>query len=456
MNYIRLLWELSVLKRNEKKSYMQIQKLQEKKLREMLSYAYENSAYYRRKFEASGITNKNIQTIPLLQIPTITKAEMLENFDELVTASDLTQDGLRKFDFEEAKNRKTYLEKYHVVHSSGSMGKPGYFVYDEAAWSSMLLGIIRGALWNMSMLQILQLLARGPRIVYLAATDGRYGGAMAVGDGIDGIRASQIHLDIKTPLDQWIVQIREFKPNIIIGYPSAIKILAELVDQGDVVLKVIRIVSCGEPLGSSLRNYLEKVFEARVVNFYGASESLALGVEINKQEGMFLFDDMNVIEVIDGNMYLTSLYNFVQPLIRYKITDNLTITKPQSNSIYPFTKAEGLLGRSEDIMWFTDEVGKREFLHPLAIEGFCIEGLLDYQFVQMGINSFEILAETAHNAKRYKIRKEMLSQMSGILTEKNLSYVKFHILFVDEIAPDLNTGKKRLIVCKVENTEVAV
>ena len=239
MNYMKLLWELSILKRNEKKSYMQIQKLQEKKLREMLSYVYEKSEYYRKKFEAVGITNENIQTKPLAQVPTLTKAELLRNFDALVTVSDLTQDGLRKFDLEEAESRKTYLGKYHVVHSSGSTGKPGYFVYDEAAWSSMLLGIIRGALWNMSMPQILKLLACGPRIAYLAATDGRYGGAMAVGDGIDGVRASQIHLDIKTPLDQWIFRIREFKPNMIIGYPSAIKILAELVDRGEVKLDVI-------------------------------------------------------------------------------------------------------------------------------------------------------------------------------------------------------------------------
>ena len=169
-----------------------------------------------------------------------------------------------------------------------------------------------------------------------------------------------------------------------------------------------------------------------------------------------MFDDMNVIEVIDGNMYLTSLYNFVQPLIRYKITDNLALQKPQSNSTYPFTKAVGLLGRSEDILWFTDESGNSEFLHPLAIEGFCIEGLLDYQFIQTGINCFEMLAETAYNASREKIRKEMLYQMNGILKEKNLSYVDFYMLFVDEISPDPQTGKKRLIASSAENTRVAV
>ncbi len=45
--------------------------------------------------------------------------------------------------------------------------------------------------------RIIKLLAQGPRIAYIAATDGRCGGAMAVGDGIDGVGAKQMYLDIK-------------------------------------------------------------------------------------------------------------------------------------------------------------------------------------------------------------------------------------------------------------------
>lgn len=157
---------------------------------------------------------------------------LLQNFDQLVTVPDLTQDELRRFDAETAAYRSACKGKYHVVHSSGSTGKPGYFVYDQAAWRAMLLGILRAALWGMSMKEIVKLLGAGPRIAYIAATDGRYGGAMAVGDGIDGVGATQIHLDIKQPLEQWAAELNKFKPNIIIGYPSAIKILGELVEQG--------------------------------------------------------------------------------------------------------------------------------------------------------------------------------------------------------------------------------
>ena len=104
-----------------------------------------------------------------------------------------------------------------------------------------------------------------------------------------------------------------------------------------------------------------------------------------------------------------------------------------------------MLGRSEDLLWFEDPLGNREFLHPLAIEGFCIEGLLDYQFRQNGKASFEMLAEVEETALKEQISREMYRQMKDILAEKNLAYVAFSIQFVEQIMPDAQTGKKKLI-----------
>lgn len=445
MNYLKVLFELWRAKGNLKKTSAQITKLQQRRLRKILKYAYAHSEYYRRVFNAAGINSVNIAKTPLKSFPTLDKRTLLENFDELVTVRDLTQDELREFDGSGTKDRRAFKGKYHTVHSSGSTGKPGYFVYDKRAWNSMLIGIIRAALWGMSMPRLLKFLAEKPRIAYIAATDGRYGGAMAVGDGIDGVGAAQIHLDVKTPLSEWVSRIKEFNPNMIIGYPSAVKILGELAEKGEVTLKIKRVVTCGEPLGASLRRYLEKSLDAEIINFYGASESLALGVESYTNEGMILFDDMNVIESINGNMYLTSLYNFAQPLIRYRLTDNLTLKSACGK--YPFTRAVGLVGRNEDLLEFEDGEGHREFLHPLSIEGFCIEGLLDYQFVQLGRDAFEMRAQISPMSSQMEIGAEIMRQMKAVLAEKKLDYVRFQIKFVNEIDPDKVTGKKRLIIC---------
>ncbi|HOO62163.1 MAG TPA: phenylacetate--CoA ligase family protein, partial [Bacillota bacterium] len=135
----------------------------------------------------------------------------------------------------------------------------------------MLSGIIRGGLWNVSMSQFIKWYTDSPRVLFIAATDGRYGGVMAVGDSISSLQVKHQSLDINTPLSQWIDTVNTFRPNFIIGYPSAIKILGELVESNEINLKVNRVFSCGEPLSPGLRSYLEQVFHASVVNFYGAS-----------------------------------------------------------------------------------------------------------------------------------------------------------------------------------------
>jgi len=443
MNFGKLLWEFSRLRGNLRKSRQEIAAIQERKLRTLLTYAYDHSAWHRARFQAAGIKREQISALPLTAFPTMDKSDLLANFEQLVTVPELRQEDLRRFDADESLQGQLYQGKYHIVHSSGTTGKPGYFLYDESAWNQMLLGIIRGALWGMTGPEIAKLLLSGPRIVYIAATGGRYGGAMAVGDGVEGLRAAQLHLDVNTPLPELIEKVRSFRPNIIIGYPSAIKILGELVQSGEMEMDVLRVISCGEPLGNGLHEYFERVFHASVINFYGASESLALGAETNSADGMYLFDDLNVIEVVAGEMYLTCLYNLAQPLIRYHLSDRLALQTVDSK--YPLTRVQSIQGRNEDLLWFDIE-GRRDFLHPLSIEGFCIEGLLDVQFCQTGPASFEARMETVPGAPWEPIKNELRQQLTVILREKGLEKVRFDLRQAASIPPDPNTGKKRLVI----------
>ncbi len=446
MSRLRLLWKLGKAKRNARLPRAKIEQLQQKKLRGLLHYAYHNSAYYHDSFTKAGITEANLDKTPLSAFPTIDKRILLDRFSDIVTVQGLSQKDLQEFDEATGSDREPYMDQYHVVHSSGSTGKPGYFIYDNTAWSTMLIGIIRAALWDLSLPQIVKLLAGVPHILYIAATDGHYGGAMAVGDGIDGVGAKQLHLDIKTPLVEWIAKVKEFKPDIVIGYPSAIKILGELIEAGEVQTNISRIISCGEPLGAHMRQYFEKTFaHAKILNFYGASESLALGVEEDNESGMVLFDDMNIIEVQDGQMYLTSLYNFAQPLIRYRLTDDITLQRTDG-----LTKATGLIGRNEDVLWFKHLGGKRDFLHPLAVEGICVEGLRDYQFCKTGDASFEMIAEFSEQTDIAKAKQQIQKELNAVLSEKQLDYVTYAIIQTEQIVPDPVTGKKRLILIESE------
>ena len=106
MNYLKILKDLYRLKKNVKLSAGKMRSLQEKKLRRILRFAWEHSAYYRAAFENAGIAKEQLDTLPLSCFPAIDKQALLEHFDELVTVPDLNQEDLRKFDAEEATDRK--------------------------------------------------------------------------------------------------------------------------------------------------------------------------------------------------------------------------------------------------------------------------------------------------------------------------------------------------------------
>ncbi|MCH5195399.1 MAG: phenylacetate--CoA ligase family protein [Oscillospiraceae bacterium] len=443
MTFTNLVLKLAAAKLNTKLPRSVIRKIQQKRLREMLIYAYDHSPYYRKAFNAAGIDSLNISDTPIESFPTMDKKTLLENFDRIVTVRNLTQEKLRSFDSSENADKKTLGGKFHLIHSSGSTGKPGYFLYDNSAWDAMLIGIIRAALWDMSMLDIFRLKLSKPKILYIAAADGRYAGAMAVGDGLDDLGFEKLVLDVQTPLDELQKQLCEFKPDIIIGYPTAIKML---VQTADYKFNIQRVITCGEPLSASLRKYFKRFFKCRILNFYGASESIAIGVEDDTSGGMYLFDDMNYIEIADDGIYLTCLYNFAQPLIRYKISDKSE--KMPYDGKCPFSKIKNILGRNEDIMWFTNAEGKDEFLHPLSVEGLCVNGLLDYQFVQKSDKYFEINAQLRRGADSSKILKALEGYMRKILKLNGLSNISFKIHIVSEINADKQTGKKRLVVCE--------
>lgn len=93
----KFLTEFFRLRRNAAFPPEEIRRLQAKELRQLLRYAYENSPYYRRAFEAVGITTANIDAVPLRALPTLDKETLMRHFDELVTAPYIRQAELDAF-----------------------------------------------------------------------------------------------------------------------------------------------------------------------------------------------------------------------------------------------------------------------------------------------------------------------------------------------------------------------
>jgi phenylacetate-CoA ligase len=86
-----------------------------------------------------------------------------------------------------------------------------------------------------------------------------------------------------------------------------------------------------------MRSVIERAWGAPVCNNWGTSEGGITGVSCFGGAGMHLSEDLLIIEPVghDGRpvcadetaakIYLTNLFNTAMPLIRYEITDEVTV-----------------------------------------------------------------------------------------------------------------------------------
>jgi hypothetical protein len=79
-------------------------------------------------------------------LPVLNKPLLMAHFDQLVCDPRLRREYLL-----DRVGRTTcdqlYLDRYRVMLTSGSSGRPGLFVYDAAGWRAITAGLVRGATW---------------------------------------------------------------------------------------------------------------------------------------------------------------------------------------------------------------------------------------------------------------------------------------------------------------------
>lgn len=427
------------LLRNRHISRPELLNYQDIQLRKLLHHAYRNCPYYAERFRAAGFSEKDMDCLPITALPTMSKADLIENYDRIITLPSITQETLRRHD---AAPKKGILPRgCKVVHSSGSTALPTFFLYGKEDWQWVVAGAARMVLTSLPIRQMLKILTGPRRILYTAVSNGSFGGVTLVESVARFFHAKLQKLDVSEPVTAW-KQALQNNPNVLVGYPSSLELLMEMALEEKLPFKAELSISAGEPLSPALHTYLQKSMGCRVVNLYACSESLILGTE--QDDGFILFDDLNLIEVIDGVMYLTSLYNFAQPIIRYRLSDSVELLPPDDSS--PFSRCRIRGCREEEILRFRDDSGNQDFLHPLLFEDFCIPGLLDYQLRQTSPSHFNLVYVTAKEADAAAIGQILHKETEKILRQHTLQFVTFRIAHTDAILPDPRTGKKKLAI----------
>lgn len=432
----------------------EIENLQLKKLRNLLRYVYKNSYYYKSIFDSLGIGERefdNFKIEDLHKIPIIDKNIYVDNFDDIVCDKNLNLADIKKFDEEnEFEFDKLYKNVYHIVHTSGTETMPFYVAYDRDAWNEMKLGITRIALFSLSLDQIRQMMNNKIKVAIVMSFDGRYAGCSSINDSLKDLGIEYKNIDVSETLNYMLDELNSFSPNFIIGYTSIVMIIAKMKMENELDIYIDRVITCGEPLMPEERTYIENAFNTKVINCYGTSESIALGVEESINGGINIFDDMNIIEEGENAIYLTNLYNFKQPFIRYKINDVVEFDNNMSKNIYPYRRIKNIKGRYSDVLW----LNKSDFIHPLMIEGFKSKGVLDFQIVKLDDSSFDInlLMDNSsecvkNNSDDFILASEKIrSMINNILNKKNIRNVNYEINNVRGLIIDPITKKKKIVI----------
>ncbi|MEQ2129483.1 AMP-binding protein [Caldanaerobacter subterraneus KAk] len=425
---------------HNKWSRERVLKYSERKMREIVKYAYNSSRFYKKFYTEHGIKEKDLDVIPIEELPMIDKDLVRDNFFEIITGNISMKDIENAIKSDELMVK---VGKYILVHTSGSTGKPCNFLYDEEGLDTIEANMVRISVGGKNSIELKDFPIK---VLYIAAVGSGYAATTLAMSGIKKYKAKSIVVDIKEPIDTWKGKIESFKPVYVAGYPSCVKILADMKEKGEIDIKPKKVITGGEPLNKEVKEYLASVFDADIIDYYGCTESIFLGMGSSWYEGMYLMDDMNYVEVDElSRLIITPLYNKAFPLIRYRLKDVVEGFDKFHKGVLPYTYIKRVVGREEEMMWFKNEKRGSDFLHPLFIDDLDVQGLKEYQFIKTSEESF-VLNCVKFDDYSSDIEKQIRRQIDEFLMKKRLRNVRYEIRFVKELQIDKKTGKAKMVI----------
>jgi len=373
----------------------------------------------------------------------------MENFDGIVASPELKRTNLEAFIGDSVYRHNKYLDQYQVIHTSGTTGRIGIFVYGREEWALVkALTIARVAKPSLH-------LGRKTRLAFIGATDGHYAGVSLSNAAPQSI-FSLLSLSISSPLRDSVARLNAFQPDSVSGYASATYLLAEEQLTGQLNIHPRRIICSGDLLTPAMRAKITEAFGVQPTNLYAASEAMVMGAECDAHGGTHLFTDWYYFEVVNnegqvvpegemGTLVVTPLYNYTQPLVRYKMNDQIAIDLSPCGCASPFPRLKAIAGRKEDALEFVRVDGSREQIHPIVIAEFFAPGLKRFQLVQTSLS--ELTMRAVVEGDQAQVQDAIRTRMHEIMAEKQLlDEVTFSVEVVQEILNDPKTGKFKLTI----------
>ena len=334
------------------------------KLQAQLRYAYENSPFYKKKWDKAGVKPEDIRSLDdFEQIPFVTKDE-------------IRQDQIEHPPF--GTNCCVSAEEVARVHgTSGTTGKPTAFAISKGDVERIAEAHAR-IMWNFGL--------RPKDTVFIGSFFSLYLGSWGALLGTERLGATAFPFGAGVPgqSDRALEWMKEVKPTAFYGTPSYSLYLAEkALARGFDPLKDFNfkfLLFSGEPGAGvpSTKNRIEEIYGGICIDAGSTAEMTPwmTSCECHLRQGMHLYQDIVYSELVDldtkrrlpygkeGATVYTHLERTSQPMIRFWAGDiSMWVDDPcPCGRTYP-RLPKGVYGRADDMF-----VVRGENVYPSAIE----------------------------------------------------------------------------------------
>jgi phenylacetate-coenzyme A ligase PaaK-like adenylate-forming protein len=409
----------------------QLEQFQSKALRRLLLHASAHSSFYRELYHGLDLGR-----VPLSEVPTVNKKMLMANFDAAVTDPELRFEGLQRF-LETAGKRKLYLDRYVVKPTSGSTGVPGIFVYSAEAHATLFAAVQRLIAMNGVRLTLPW------KLVILAGAATTRGTNRMMGGAKNWI--FQTHtLSGDTPLPDLVGALNGIQPHGIIGYPSLLLQLAREQSKGHLRISPRALGGGGEVRPPTLADEVEGAWPGvPLVEHYALTEVGFAGGSCRKCRAMHLFDDLAIFEMLDDEgrpirpgetgrrMLVTNLYNLTLPIIRYEVSDMVTLAHGGNPCGRPWTKVLSVGGRAEELLQLSAFDGRPVSVDPATFRETLgrMAGVAEYQLTLVN-DSLEVLIVPPAEARKDGLADEVVQLIRAALTGQGVEPPPIRVLVV--------------------------
>lgn len=428
--------------------------LQEQRWRALARRAFATSPYYRRV-----LAGLDLDRCALSDIPVLTKATLVKNWNEIVPDPRLHREALAQH----LKNPRNWGKLLHgrwmVSMTSGTSGAALAIPHEITSvdWNHAAHAVRTAPTAKNSSAPKPSLFGKRPVAASFICSSAPSVSAalLQTRPWIGSLFCDYRPISVTAPWQEIIDQLYEMKPDILIGYASLIGRLAQAKLDGTLQLELPAVGGAistgGDSLTPGIRTLCQEAFGIDPLNGYGCGESLGIARQWAGMDQMVVFEDLAVFEAVDQNenecpagtlsdhALVTPLFNTALPLLRYRIDDRVRLGPPPAG--WPFQVIEELSGRGA--LTYTFKAPEKlifvgtKFLSVMEHQPL----ITAYQFRQTGPDSIECLFVVHPDADAAVMQSQLEVSIRQCLVDGGCANVRSKVTPTHHLAADPRTGK---------------